>query len=317
MANNKTFDNNYKCDNNSNKDISLKRRNEMLADNNTKDSYMNGKIKIINLYDSNNNYDNDNNHLRKSTSSHYSNITNINFDSIRNRYKLFNFLQKQKDRHSGDNSNDSISQEKTIKKQKSVMANSRYANRNNNDIKKSNTSKLINYNNNCKNNNSNYNSNYNNRINKSINISEIQNPNRYSKNTIHINQNKNKKEIIETNKTKYTCLGELKDKKQKCICGCEDNLDKSKFYHSPDYKFYQIEKQKSYNNLNNNNSNNIIIRNRSSINDKKEKYNFNKNEKEKNNYYINIKSIELKEGLQRKKNNELYYSKYSTTNHKI
>ena len=124
LGNNKTYDNNYVVSHrNSNNDISLKHRNEMLADNNRKASYMNGEIKIINLYDTSNNYNNNN--LRKSTSSHYSNMSNMNFDSIRNRYKLFNFLQKQRDRHSGDISDESISQEKSIKKQKSVMVNSR------------------------------------------------------------------------------------------------------------------------------------------------------------------------------------------------
>ena len=104
----------------------------------------------------------------------------------------------------------------------------------------------------------------------------------------------------------------------KCICGCEDNFDNFKFNHSPDFKFYQIEKQNSYNNLNIYNSNNIINRNRSTINNKKEKYNnFNNNENGNNNYYINIKSIELKEGLKRVKNTEFYNSKYSTTNHNI
>ena len=321
LANNKTYnDNNIVMKHrNSNNDISLKKRNEMLANNSRRDSYMNGKIKIINLYDTKNNCDNNN--LRKSTSSHYSNMTNINFDSIRNRYKLFNFLQKQKDRHSGDISNHSITQENSIKKQKSVMVNSRYTNKNNNEIKKSNTFKFINYNNNSKSYNSNYNSNYNNRIiNKSVNISEIPHPNKYTNNTIHnINQKKNIEEIIELNKPKYICLGGLKGKKLKCICGCEDNFDTFKFNHSPDFKFYQIEKQNNYNNIINiNNSNKNINRNRSTINAKKEKYNsLNKNENGKNNNYINVKSIELKEGLNWKKNNELYYSKYSTTNHKL
>ena len=321
LANNKTYDNNYVMSyRNSNNDISIKHRNEMLADNNRRASYMNGKIKIINLYDTVKNYNNNN--LRKITSSYYSNMTNINFDSIRNRYKIFNFLQKHRDRHSGDISNNSMSQDKSIKKQKSDMINSKYANMNNNNIKKSNTTKFINYNNNTKIYNSNYNcnSNYNNRIiNKSINLSEIESPHKYTNNTIHnINQNKNIKEIIKINKPKFICLGELKGKKPKCICGCEDNFDNFKFNHSPDFKFYQIEKQKSYNNFNINNTNNIMNHNRSTINDKKEKYNnFNQNEKGKNNYYKNIKSLESKESLKRKKNTEIYYSKYSTTNHNI
>ena len=118
LANNKTYyDNNIAMKHkNSNNDISLKKRNEMLANNSIRDNYMNGKIKIINLYDTTNNCDYNN--LKKSKSSHYSNMANINFDSIRNRYKLFNFLQKQKDRHSGDISNNSITQENSIKKQK-------------------------------------------------------------------------------------------------------------------------------------------------------------------------------------------------------
>ena len=315
LANSKTYDNKYIINlrNNSN-DTNYKHRNEMIPDSNRRPSYMNGNIKIINLYDASNNYDNNN--LRKSASIHKSNMTNMNFDSIRNRYKLFNFLQKQRDRNSGgDISNDSISEEYSIKKQKSVMFNSRNVDRNNNEIKKSNTIKFINYNNNSKNNNSNYNSNYNNRIiNKSINISEIQIPHKYSNNTSHnINQRNNIKEIIEINRPKYICLDELKGKQLKCICGCEDNFDTFKFNHSPGFRVYQIEKKTSYNNINN--SNNAINRNRSTINNKKENYNnFNKNEKGKNNYYINIKSIELNEGLKMRKNTEFYNSKYSKTN---
>ena len=71
-------------------------------------------------------------------------MTNINFDSIRNRYKFIHFLQKQRNRNSGDLSDASISQDNSIKKQKSVMVNSKYANQNNNDIKKSSTIRFLN-----------------------------------------------------------------------------------------------------------------------------------------------------------------------------
>ena len=76
-----------------------------------------------------------------------------------------------------------------------------------------------------------------------------------------------------------------------------------------------MEKNNSYNNIRNAGN---INHNRSAINEKKEKYNnYNKKEKGKNNFYINIKSIELKEGLKRSKNNDFYYSKYSKTKNNI
>jgi hypothetical protein len=272
---------------------------------------MDGNIKIINLYDTFNNYDNNN--LRKNASNYNTNMTNINFDSIRNRYKLIHFLQKQRNRYSGDISDESISEETSIKKQKSVMVNSRYGNKDNNDIKKSST-KFINYRNNCQNYKSNYNSYYNNRkTNKGINLSQIQSHNKSINNIFHENnQKKNMKQIIETKNPKIIYLGGLKDKKLECTCGCEDNFDNLKFIYSPDSK---LDKKNSYNNINKSVN---INHNRSTINDKKEKYNnFKKNEKEKNNNYISIKSIELKEGLKRNKNNEIYYSKYSKTKNNI
>jgi hypothetical protein len=273
---------------------------------------MDGNIKIINFYDTLNNYDSHN--LRKSTSNYNTNMTNINFDSIRNRYKFIHFLQKQRNRNSDDISDISVSQDNSIRKQKSVMVNSRYGNKNNNDIKKTSTIKFINYNNNCLNHKSDYNSYYNNHIiNKSINLSQIQSYKKSINNTFHENnQKKNKKQIIETKKPKFISLDEQKDKKLKCICGCEDNFDNLKFIYSPDSK---LDKKNSYNNINKSVN---INHNRSTINDKNEKYNnFKKNEKEKNNNYISIKSIELKEGLKRNKNNEIYYSKYSKTKNNI
>ena len=306
LSNNKTYENNL-----SNNNISLENLNEMLDNNNRKSSYMDGNIKIINFYDTLNNYDSHN--LRKSTSNYNTNMTNINFDSIRNRYKFIHFLQKQRNRNSDDISDISVSQDNSIRKQKSVMVNSRYGNKNNNDIKKTSTIKFINYNNNCLNHKSDYNSYYNNHIiNKSINLSQIESYRKSINNTFHENnQKKNKKQIIETKKPKFISLDEQKDKKLKCICGCEDNFDNLKFNYSPDSKFYKMEKNNSYNNIRNAGN---INHNRSAINEKKEKYNnYNKKEKGKNNFYINIKSIELKEGLKRSKNNDFYYSKYSKT----
>ena len=316
LANNKTYDNNYvKSHRYSNTNMSLELKNEKLINNTRKPSYMDGNIKIINLYDTINNYDSHN--LRKSTSNYNSNMTNINFDSIRNRYKFIHFLQKQRNRNSGDLSDASISQDNSIKKQKSVMVNSKYANQNNNDIKKSSTIRFLNYNNNCKNYKSNYNSCYNNHIiNKSINLSQTQSHNKSISNTFHENnQKRNMKQSIEIQKPKYICLGELKDKNLKCICGCEDNFDNLKFNYSPDFKFYQMGKNNSCYNISNADN---INGNHSKINDKKEKYNnYKKSEKGKNSNYINIKSIELKEGLKRNKNTEFYYSKYSKTKNNI
>ena len=74
-------------------------------------------------------------------------------------------------------------------------------------------------------------------------------------------------------------------------------------------------KNSSYNNISKADN---INGNHSKIYDLKEKYNnYKKNEKGKNNNYINIKSIELKEGLKRNKNTEFYYSKYSKTKNNI
>ena len=314
LAKNKSCDNNYIMNQRySNNNISLENLNEMLDNNNRKTNYMDGNIKIINFYDTLNNYDSHN--LRKSTSNYNTNITNINFDSIRNRYKFIHFLQKQRNRNSDDISDISVSQDNSIRKQKSVMVNSRYGNKNNNDIKKTSTIKFMNYNNNCKIHKSDYNSYYNNHIiNKSINLSQIQSYKKSINNTFHENnQKKIIKQKIETKKPKFIYLGEKKDKKLKCICGCEDNLDHLKFNYSPDSKFYKMEKNNSYNNIRKAGNHN-----RSAINDKKEKYNnYNKKEKGKNNYYINNKSIELKEGLKRSKNTDFYYSKYSKTKNNI
>ena len=315
LENNKTYNNNYDKSHKYTNNISLELKNENFGNNKRKLSYMDGSIKIINFYDTINNYDSNN--LKKSTSNYNTNITNINFDSIRNRYKFIHFLQKQRNRNSGDISDASISQENSIKKQKSVMVNSRYENKNNNDIKKTSTIRFINYNNNCKNYKSNYNSCYNNHIiNKSINLSQIQSHNKSISNTFNENnQKRNLKQSIELSKPKFIFLGELNDKKQKCICGCEDNFDNLKFNNSPDFKYYQMGKNSSYNNISKADN---INGNHSKIYDLKEKYNnYKKNEKGKNNNYINIKSIELKEGLKRNKNTEFYYSKYSKTKNNI
>jgi len=321
LSNNKTYDNNnYIMSQRNTNNVNLDYTNGISGHNNRKASYMDGKIKIINLYDTINNYDNNN--LIKSTSNYNTNMSHFNFDSIRNRYKFINFLQKQRNRNSEDISDASFSQDNSIKKQKSVMVNSRYENKNynnnNNDIKKSSTIRFMDYNNNFKNYKSNYNSYYNNHIiNKSINLSQVQTSHNKSINksinkTFHDNnQKKNIKQQIEAKKPKCICIDELKDKKLKCICGCEDNIYNIKFNHSPDFKFHPIDKNIGYNNINI--ADNINV-NRSAINYKREKYNnFKNNIKEKNSNYINIKSIELKEGLKRNKNTEFYYSKYSKT----
>ena len=315
LANNKTYDNNLAMSyRNSSNNIGLEHRNEIMPNNNRRGSYMDGNIKIINLYGTIN-YDSHN--LKKSASNYNTNMENINFGSIRNRYKLIHFLQRQRNRNSGDISDTSLSKEKSIKKQKSVMVNSKNENKSNNDIKKSSTLKFLIYNNNIKNYKPNYNSYYNNHLkNKSLNLGKIQTHNKSINNTIHTNnQKKDVKQRIETNKPKFICLDQLKDKKLKCICGCEDNSDNLKLNYSPDYKFHRIEKNNSYNNINNVDN---IYHNRSTIYDKKEQYNyFNKNEKRKNSTYISTKSIELKEGLKRKKNTEFYNSKYSKTKRNI
>jgi len=87
---------------------------------------MNSKLNENNLYDSkNNNYNynnkNSNSNLRYSNSSSYSsNIGTMNLFSIRNRYKFFHFLQKQRYRQK-DDSDTSYSKGDSIRKQKSMM----------------------------------------------------------------------------------------------------------------------------------------------------------------------------------------------------